>query len=163
MRELKLISKSAIPRALDLAERYRLLNEPEQAASICHDVLAAEPGNTVAIRTLFLATTEQFHHKHGTTFEDADKLVDQLSGEYEQLYHHGIACERWARARLQSGGHVSMVGDWLHRAMDLYERAGEIRPSGNDDAMLRWNACVRLLDRMPGYDREKEHASEFGD
>src|SRR6266496_5947017 len=32
---LKPISRAAIPRALERAERYRLLSEPEQAESIC--------------------------------------------------------------------------------------------------------------------------------
>jgi hypothetical protein len=33
--DLKPISIASIPRALEKAERYRLLNEPEQAESIC--------------------------------------------------------------------------------------------------------------------------------
>ena len=43
--ELKRISQAALPAALAKAERYRLLNEPEQAESICRDVLAVEPKN----------------------------------------------------------------------------------------------------------------------
>jgi hypothetical protein len=41
--DLKPISIASIPRALEKAERYRLLNEPEQAESICLDILDAEP------------------------------------------------------------------------------------------------------------------------
>ena len=42
---LKPISPEAIPEALQKAERYRLLNEPAQAESLCQDVLAVEPNN----------------------------------------------------------------------------------------------------------------------
>ena len=35
MFELKPLSREAIPRALEKAERYRLLNEPAEAESIC--------------------------------------------------------------------------------------------------------------------------------
>lgn len=163
MKQLKQISKEAAPRALELAERYRLLNEPEQAASICDDILAVDPGNGDALRTLFLACTEQFGHRRGTTFEDAERLVNRMTGEYERAYYGGIACERWARAKLQEGGHTSMVGDWLHRAMERYDQAEAVREHGNDDAFLRWNACARLLERMPELakdtdEREPQHA-----
>src|SRR6186997_1673006 len=36
--ELKPLSASAIPSALAKAERYRLINEPEQSESICEDI-----------------------------------------------------------------------------------------------------------------------------
>jgi hypothetical protein len=29
--------------------------------------------------------------------------------------------------------------------MTWYEKAEAARPAGNDDAILRWNACLRLL------------------
>jgi hypothetical protein len=29
--------------------------------------------------------------------------------------------------------------------MDCYEKAEAVRPAGNDDAILRWNACARVL------------------
>jgi hypothetical protein len=31
--------------------------------------------------------------------------------------------------------------------MTWYERAEAMRPPGNDDAILRWNACARLIMR----------------
>ena len=37
--------------------------------------------------------------------------------------------------------------EWLREAMDWYEKAEAIRPAGNDDALLRWNACARLIMR----------------
>jgi hypothetical protein len=32
-------------------------------------------------------------------------------------------------------------------AMDWYEKAEQLRPAGNDDAILRWNTCARTLMR----------------
>lgn len=52
--ELKILSPEAVPRALAKAERYRLLNDPGEAESICLDALRAAPHNQEAMR---LATT----------------------------------------------------------------------------------------------------------
>ena len=60
MFELKTLSKSAVPAALAQAERYRLLNEPAEAESICLDVLRVEPDNQDALVTLVLSLTDQF-------------------------------------------------------------------------------------------------------
>lgn len=164
MNELKKISRDAVPRALELAERYRLLNEPEQSASICNDILEVEPDNEEALRTLFLATTEQFGKRRGTSVEDAEKIAERMKGEYERAYYSGIICERWARTKLQENAHASLVGDWLHRAMRKYQEAEALRPAGNDDAVLRWNSCVRLIERVPELKQEeREHAMHFED
>jgi hypothetical protein len=119
MSKLKTLSKDAVPRALELAERYRLLNEPEQAASICHDILAVDPENATAIRSLFLAITEQFANRRGTKLEEAEKIAGKMQSEYDRIYFAGVACERWARAKLQTGEHASMAASWVHQAMDL--------------------------------------------
>jgi hypothetical protein len=29
--------------------------------------------------------------------------------------------------------------------MEFYENAEKIRPPGNDDVLLRWNACARII------------------
>ena len=60
MPELKQLHKDAIPAALEKAERYRLLNEPGEAESICLDILAVDPDNQRAIITLLLAFTDRF-------------------------------------------------------------------------------------------------------
>ena len=161
--KLKAISPDAIPRALELAERYRLLNEPEQAASICHDVLSADPDNSDAMRTLFLATTEQFAKRHGTKFEDAEAVAKGMHGAYDQAYYGGMARERWARAKLQEGAHANLVGDFLRRAMEKYEIAESLRSPGNDDPILRWNACARLIAKVPALAEDTEHAPLMGD
>ncbi len=161
--KLKPISEAAFPRALELAERYRLLNEPEQASSICRDVLTADPKNAVALRTLLLATTDQFGKHHGAQFADAEQIVAQMETEYDKAYYFGIAQERWARARLQHKEHLSLIGDWLRRAMVSYERAEACRPENNEDALLRWNACARLMARVPELRHVPEQIHLIGD
>jgi hypothetical protein len=148
---LKPISVEAIPAALAKAERYRLLNEPEQAESICEDVLAADPGNHEARITLILALTEQFRQHEPGLLARAQELAAALDSEYERLYYAGLVAERHTRALITRGGPGAglPVGDWLQSAMRSFERAGEIGSPGNDDARLRWNACVRLAERHP--------------
>jgi hypothetical protein len=70
-----------------------------------------------------------------------------LQGEYERAYYAGIICERKARALLKQGlpGAAFTAYDWLREAMNWYEQAEAIRPPGNDDATLRWNACARTI------------------
>jgi hypothetical protein len=152
MYNLKPLSHDALPAALVKAERYRLLNEPDQAESICEDILATDPGNRDARVTLLLAVTDQFAHGDGQLVARAQMLVATLDGAYERAYFGGLVAERRARALLNaaSPGRLQNAGDWLRDAMDLYEKAEALRPSGNDDARLRWNACARTLNAHGG-------------
>lgn len=148
---LKRLSTSAIPSALAKAERYRLLNEPEEAQSICEDVLHADPANADAVRTLILALTDSFPHQGGKTVSRAKDLVAKLPSEYERAYYGGLIAERRARALLGKGGAGRSLpaGDLLREAMHAFERAEAVKPADNDDALLRWNACARLFERHP--------------
>jgi hypothetical protein len=146
--ELKTLSPDAVPRALEKAVRYRLLNEPGEAASICLDVLAADAGNQEANATLILALTDQFEGEEGTAaLAEAWECLERIQDEYSHHYFAGIIWERRARARLRRGMPDAGVRayEWLREAMACYERAEAVRPSGNDDALLRWNACARLI------------------
>ncbi len=151
MFELKRLSTSAIPAALAKAERYRLLNEPEEAQSICEDVLAADPSNFDAVRTFVLALTDTFANHDGNNVNRAQELVARLPLEYERAYFAGLVAERRARALLsRSGpGRALTAGDFVREAMRQFERAEGVKPADNDDALLRWNACLRLLLRHP--------------
>src|SRR5262249_52321925 len=124
MFELKPLGPSAVPRALEKAERYRLLNEPEEAESICLDVLAVEPANQDALVTLLLALTDQFRGGCGDCFSRAHDLLPRLSGEYERHYYAGIICERRGTAQVDHGGPGSgaTAFEWLRQAMDWYEK-----------------------------------------
>jgi hypothetical protein len=145
--DLKKLSPEAVPRALAKAERYRLLNEPHEAASICLDALQADPDNQDAITTLLLAITEQFDHETKSLVAQAWHNVALLRDEYERAYYTGIVYERRAKALLRHGapGCGPRTYEWLREAMTWYEKAEGIRPSGNDDPILRWNACARLI------------------
>jgi len=151
MYALKPLSPAAIPAALAKAERYRLLNEPAQAESICEDVLAADAGNEEATRVLLLALTDQFPQQDTSVIGRAQALVAGLASDYDRAYYSGLIAERRTRALLDRSGPGSTLpaGAWLRDAMRWFERADEIRPAGNDDARLRWNACVRLAARHP--------------
>jgi len=147
--ELKSLHRDAIPSALAKAERYRLLHEPWQSESICQDVLRVDPENQIALVTLLLALTDQF----GQAFkvQEAKEVVPRLKDEYERFYYSGIISERRAQALLHQSRHASgsAIYDWLREAMEFYEKAEAVRPPANDDALLRWNTCARLLMRNP--------------
>ncbi len=147
---LKPISHETVPGALAKAERYRLLNEPSEAESICRDILEVEPNNQQALVSLILALTDQIA-EDTHAFASALSLAGRLESEADGAYYSGIAWERRAKAMLRSGHHAAhhYVYDWIQHAMHLFERAERLRGPGNDDAVLRWNTCVRLLERYP--------------
>ncbi len=148
MFELKPLSKDAVESALAKAERYRLLNEPSEAESSCLDVLEVEPDNQQAKIALMLALSDQFHERSGAATR-AQQIASELNGEYERLYYSGLVAERRAKAHVHRGGVAGAAYEWLMDALDFFERAERIRPHGNDDAILRWNACVRMLRQNP--------------
>jgi hypothetical protein len=150
MFELKSLSPAAIPAALAKAERYRLLNEPEQSQSICEDVLRADPDNRDAKVMLILALSDQFALHLPQAAGRAADLVAELASEYERAYYGGLVAERRGRVLLaQPGPGARAAGEWLGEAMDQYERADALRPADNDEARLRWNACARTLNARP--------------
>ncbi len=86
MSELKPISIDAVEGALAKAERYRLLNEPREAESICRDVLEADPDNQEATATLVLALTDQFGKGFGNDVTGAQRLLQNIRSEYDRVY-----------------------------------------------------------------------------
>jgi hypothetical protein len=156
MFQLKPLSPEAIPAALAKAERYRLLNEPDQAESICEDILAADPGHREARLMLLLAITDQFHHADGQLVSRAQDLASRLESPYDREYFRGLVAERRGRAILErdSPNRLTLAADWLRDAMRHYEEAEATRPPGNDDARLRWNACARTLNAVPAQPSE---------
>ena len=146
MFKLKPLSKDAISKALQKADRYRLLNEPAEAESICLDILAAEPDNQLALVTLILALTDQFDRADYTVgHTDFQELLPRLRDDYERAYYSGVISERRAKASLRRQMHSSAAYEWFREAMSWYEKAEAIRPAGNDDAVLRWNTCARIF------------------
>ena len=160
MFQLKPLSRDAIARSLERAHQYRVLNEPVEAESICLDVLCIDPQNHEAMITLLLARTDQFGS--GVTDAQARELLPQLAHDYERAYYAGIICERRAKARLRQGapGAGFDAYQWFREAMAHYERADALKPAGNDDAVLRWNTCARILMRSPELQPRSEERVE---
>ena len=150
MFELKPISSEAIPRAIEKAERYRLLNDSGEAESICLDVLRIDPENQRALVTLLLALSDGFEHFE-VEVARALAVLPRLRDEYDRSYYAGLIHERRAKAHFRRGGPGSgfVAYEGLREAMACYEKAEAIRPAGNDDAILRWNTCARLLNDHP--------------
>ncbi len=144
---LKPISKEAIPRALQKAERYRLINQSWAAESICRDILEIDPRNQRVLIMLVLALTDQLADGHATAMKAVRETLPRITDLYQRAYYTGIASERSGQAHLHRGGMASgtMAYDSLRDAMKWYEKAETIRPTGNDDAILRWNTCARII------------------
>ena len=168
MAELKRIPKSSASEALEKALRYRMLNEPLPAESICRDVLAVDPGNQEALVNLLLALTDQFDESFVTALDKVEEVLQQIRGEYERAYYEGIMHERWATAQLARNIPANFAADWYRRAMRCYEQAEKLSRPGDPDAILRWNRCARYLERhqvsdQPDVGMNYDVDSQFGD
>ena len=160
--QLKRISTDAIAEAVAKAELYRSLNEPEEAESICRDILAIEPSHQLALRLLGLALTDQFTGGGSDRYGETERVFEELQDPYEQLYYKGILYERRAKAQLNAGNTRVSVPAFFEEALRLFSEAERIRPSGNDDAILRWNRCVRLLqNRVHGWEKLESDLATF--
>jgi tetratricopeptide (TPR) repeat protein len=154
--KLKPISRAGIAEAISKTEVYRYLNEPGEAESICRDILAIEPENQAALRLLGLAITDQFTGDASDRYAEAERVFRGLTSEYERVYHLGILQERKGKAQLRVGRPPHAMLPVFEEAMNLFEAAEKIKPADNDDAILRWNRCVRLLQSRVGSEWSKE-------
>ncbi len=162
--KLKTITKRGVAEAISKVELYRYLNEPEEAESICRDILVVDPQNQLAIRLLGLTLTDQFTGGEDDRYAEALKIFQSLTDRYEQLYYTGIAHERRAKAQLRRGQLPHTLVVLFEEAMRCFAQAEKARPPENDDAILRWNRCVRLLLSLPGGEWDKELAAfDVGD
>jgi hypothetical protein len=150
MSQLKSISPSAIAAALEKALRYRLLNEPLEAESICLDILRVDPDNQEALVTLLLARTDLFADQYVEALERARSILPLLTGDYERAYYEGVIHERWAKAEAGRNVPSHVVRGWYLHAMNCFGRAEALAPEENPDAILRWNTCARWLEDHEG-------------
>ena len=159
---LKPISREAVPRAIQKAERYRLINQSWASESICRDILEVDPTNQQVVVMLVLALTDQLAEGHATVMRAVHETLPRITDPYQRAYYTGIASERSGQAHLHRGGMGSggRAYDALREAMSWYEKAEAIRPSGNDDAILRWNTCARLIASNPQVAPHTESAYE---
>ena len=160
MSELKKLNLNAIPQALKRAMRYRLLNEPFQTESICRDILAVDPDNQEARIIFILAMTDQFGQEKSPSLATVEDELKLLSDNYKQIYYTGIAFERRAIASIRSDRILNSrtAYDVLQKAMEYYQKAEDIQPENNNDAIVRWNACIRMIERhnlKPSPEEEK--------
>jgi hypothetical protein len=141
--QLKSISKAGIPEAIAKAELYRYINEP--------DILAIVPDHQLALRMLGLAITDQFLGAAGDRYPEVLSLFQSLREPYERFYYTGLLYERRAKAQLVVGYAAHILLPLIEEAMRCFAEAEKIRPVGNDDSILRWNRCVRLLESRPDF------------
>jgi len=155
---LKSISKAGIPEALAKIDFYRYLNEPEEAESICRDILAVDPEHQLAQSMLGLTITDQFIGATTDRYTEAHSIFQSLRDPYERFYYTGLLFERRAKAQLTVGCAPHVLLPLVHEAMRCFAEAEKIRPAGNDESILRWNRCVRLLESRPDFHFERAHS-----
>jgi hypothetical protein len=154
--KLKTISKNGIAQAIAKSELYRYLAEPEETESICRDILEVEGDNQAALRMLGLAISDQLSGGRLERWSEAESVFQSLTDPYERFYYTGLLHERRAKAQLRAGQPLRTLVPLIENAMLCFEQAEKIRPPGNDEALLRWNRCVRLLQSLPSVEHEEE-------
>ncbi len=162
--ELKRLRKESLAAAVEKAVHYRDLNQPEEAESICRDILDVDGQHQVAWRLLGLALTDRFATGPVGLFEQAVEAFEHLNDAYDETYHLGVAWERAAKAHLERSETQSAVTGF-ETALQLFEKAGSMRPD-SPDPILRWNRCARLMSTHPqlrdGIDAP-DHSVRLGD
>ena len=110
-------------------------------------MLRIDPDNQQALVLLLLALTDRFGKGYSVGISQAQEVLPRLRDHYERAYYAGIICERRAKARLHQVhpcvGHDAY--ELLSEAMSWFEQAETLRPPRNDDALLHWNTCARLI------------------
>ena len=146
--EYHLIHKSTIDTVLDKARQYRSLREPDLAISICIDVFAVDSDNQDALVIYILALTDQYSHQHAKV--QPKKIVEfiaKLKSEFHRIYYTGIFLERKARALLKNPMSQSFAYEGLMEAIVKYEIAEKIAPKHCSDPILRYNSCLRTIEK----------------
>jgi hypothetical protein len=161
--QLKPLTPQGLAGAIEKAKQYRLLDEPGTAESICRDILDVDPRHREGEILLILTLTDMFRRGLGERFDEALRRAQALRDPYERAYFTGIVYERRAKAHQRSQAPQSglMAYDWLRRAMVQFEAAEKLRPPGDDNAILRWNGCVRRLRACPELHPEAKSVDEL--
>jgi hypothetical protein len=152
MVELKTLKPEALPSALDMAKTYRLLNEPQAAESICMDILAVDPKHQDAHTTMLLALTDMFSSVGlNPAYEKAMAIVENLDDQYCKAYYSGIVYERRAKYHMHQGspGSGEVAYEWFAKALHAFGKALDSCDPDNQDAVLRWNSCARIINSDP--------------
>ncbi|MBX3216356.1 MAG: tetratricopeptide repeat protein [Labilithrix sp.] len=165
-RELKALRARNLSSAVNLAKHYRALNQPEDAESICRDILDVAPDDEEAWCTLGLALTDQFPTAWMTLFDAACAAFSKLGSEYERMYYTGVAWERYAKAQLVAGRAENAIHAF-EQALGRFERADALGSPDDPAPILHYNRCLRALTTDPDLLRAStapyEPAYELGD
>ncbi|MDH3491948.1 MAG: hypothetical protein OEM82_00210 [Acidobacteriota bacterium] len=147
MFELKQLSHEGVGPALERAKHYRLLNEPGAAESICRDILRVDPNNQEALITIVLAMSDRIAKDYTLGASQIKEYVSRITDEYQRTYYTGIIFERRGKAALSRDvpGSEHAAYDLLRQAMDWFDKAWKLHPEGNEDVVLRWNGCARVI------------------
>ncbi|MDB4939151.1 MAG: hypothetical protein JWP87_6123 [Labilithrix sp.] len=142
--ELKRLADKNLDTAIALAKHYRDLNQPDEAESICRDVLEVAPTNVEALRTLGLTLTDRFPTAWMSLFDEACATFKKLPTDYERFYYVGIAWERYAKAQLEAGRAHNAIHAF-EEAMKKFEEASALAKHDDPAPILHYNRCVRAL------------------
>ena len=148
--ELKLhdIHSNAIDQALAKARQYRSLLEPEIAESICLDVLNIDPEHQTALVLYILALLDQISRSDKRVKrKTVEQFIAKLDSEYQRYYYLGLLNERMARYMISQTMSHSFAYDYFYDALNYYQQAEQISPEQNDEATLRWNSCLRTIEK----------------
>lgn len=163
--ELKRLSERGLDGALQKAVHYRDLNQPEEAESICRDILDVVPDHQEALKTLGLALTDRFMSHWQQLFDPAVAVFGKLRSEYDRVYYVGVAWERLAKAQLE-GNQAHNAAHAFERALEHYDRAQRMAPE-SADPVLRWNRCVRAMkthpDLLAALEDPRDSGFDYGD
>lgn len=145
--DLKRLRKESLTAAVEKAAHYRDLNQPEEAESICRDILDVDGHHQTAWRILGLALTDRLGGGPVGLLEEAIEAFEHLTDDYERVYHIGVAWERAAKAHLERAEAHTAVTEF-EIALQHFEKAGALKPD-SPDPVLRWNRCARLMNGHP--------------
>jgi hypothetical protein len=84
------------------------------------------------------------------------EIFQGLRDPYERAYYTGLLYERRAKVQLRSGYSAHILLPLIEDALRCFAEAEKIRPPGNDDSILRWNRCVRMLESQPDFRVERD-------
>src|SRR5260370_5086818 len=130
--QLKSISKAGIPEAIAKAELYRYLNDPEEAESLCHDILAVDPEHQFAHRMLGLAITDQFIGAATDRYAEVQTIFQNLRDPYERHYYSGLLHERRAKAQLLVGYSPHVLLPLFEQPMRCFPESKKLSPAATE-------------------------------
>ncbi len=143
-----IIHKTAIPNVLKKAKQYRLLLEPDLAISICIDIFAIDANNQEALIIYILALTDKLSNGCKVTDKKILDTIAKLSTKFYKDYYTGIFLEKKARAMLKNTMSKSFAYAAFMQAIKAYKQAEKLADKDCSDAILRYNSCLRTIEKQ---------------